>query len=231
MGTIVITWDFSPRVRGKVTPTEPEGYHSRITPACAGKSEGRVPGDRAKRDHPRVCGEKLVRGLLQFAVQGSPPRVRGKVQNSATIQPENGITPACAGKSRLSCIFRLRTRDHPRVCGEKVAGQLGQDYHQGSPPRVRGKALLIGRTRMCTGITPACAGKSRGPVPCGGVSEDHPRVCGEKFTSVSARVTLMGSPPRVRGKVTDRFRLCYKYGITPACAGKSRRLSCSVSCV
>ena len=30
------------------------------------------------------------------------------------------ITPACAGKSRISPGFLLSYRDHPRVCGEKT---------------------------------------------------------------------------------------------------------------
>ena len=31
-----------------------------------------------------------------------------------------GITPAYAGKSKLKLRRSLETRDHPRVCGEKV---------------------------------------------------------------------------------------------------------------
>ena len=30
-----------------------------------------------------------------------------------------GITPACAGKSIFCILHNFRTKDHPRVCGEK----------------------------------------------------------------------------------------------------------------
>ena len=68
-----------PRVRGKeVAPAGQRGYLG-ITPACAGKSErfGRCFG--AEQDHPRVCGEKVLGCIARFLLQGSPPRVRGKV--------------------------------------------------------------------------------------------------------------------------------------------------------
>ena len=31
-----------------------------------------------KRDHPRVCGEKILFGLKLDDLEGSPPRMRGK---------------------------------------------------------------------------------------------------------------------------------------------------------
>ena len=60
MGTIVITWDFSPRVRGKGNLAIPIGISQRITSACAGKSLSDFPDIRPIRDHPRVCGEKYA---------------------------------------------------------------------------------------------------------------------------------------------------------------------------
>ena len=51
----------------------------RITPAYAGKSwEAPVVRDSAG-DHPRVCGEKVFSTMLHHNIQGSPPRMRGKV--------------------------------------------------------------------------------------------------------------------------------------------------------
>ena len=70
------------------------------------------------------------------------------------------------------------------------------------------------------GITPACAGKSRKGrwrlLP----PKDHPRVCGEKPDVFSFSVQLVGSPPRVRGKVALLLPRAGCGGITPACAGK-----------
>ena len=88
-----------PRVRGKAS-------HQRwicpvygITPACAGKSLGAKNWKNLVRDHPRVCGEKfaLIRSAAESA--GSPPRVRGKGRAPLYHPSQNGITPACAGKS------------------------------------------------------------------------------------------------------------------------------------
>ena len=143
-----------------------KGYQSntlfcldRITPACAGKSlpeSGLVFG---KRDHPRVCGEKLVSISLLFLVRGSPPRVRGKVAGEIPAAAAVGITPACAGKSAVSQRGPDRGQDHPRVCGEKSIYSSLTTLFLGSPPRVRGKVLDFRQIFPMHGITPACAGK------------------------------------------------------------------------
>ena len=90
---------------------------------------------------------------------------------------------------------------------------------------MRGKDCKKGGSPEKSGITPACAGKS--PLP-GSVAlpvRDHPRVCGEKFTGFHYHARHMGSPPRVRGKVTFQLLCRSMIRITPACAGKSTRLS------
>ena len=67
-----------PRVRGKVRPRSWARSGRGITPARAGKSYPRnLRGGRCE-DHPRACGEKLILGLTQVFMAGSPPRVRGK---------------------------------------------------------------------------------------------------------------------------------------------------------
>ena len=45
--------------------------------------------------------------------------MRGKVEAEPEILPEDGITPAYAGKSYGSTSFTLACEDHPRLCGEK----------------------------------------------------------------------------------------------------------------
>ena len=49
---------------------------------------------------------------------------------------------------------------------------------------------------------------------------DHPRVCGEKLTTLQKLGSAGGSPPRVRGKDIIDPKKKAKAGITPACAGK-----------
>ena len=52
-----------------------------------------------------------------------------------------------------------------------------------------------------TGITLAYAGKSRVAALRLTLHRDHPRVCGEKLHIQIYNVHLLGSPPRMRGKV------------------------------
>ena len=53
-----------------------------------------------------------------------------------------GITPAYAGKSGPPPSLFALSRDHPRVCGEKISRKGGEKMKRGSPPRMRGKVLL-----------------------------------------------------------------------------------------
>ena len=73
---------------------------------------------------------------------------------------EEGITPAWAGKSIILRERHLRTQDHPRVGGEKIAVQKNGTRKRGSPPRGRGKVTHYNEWLYNAGITPAWAGKS-----------------------------------------------------------------------
>ena len=85
---------------------------------------------------------------------------------------------------------------------------------------MRGKALQIYHTVYGIGITPACAGKSIINNIIAEGDRDHPRVCGEKTTVLPSGKLLIGSPPRVRGKVRVACSNLTARRITPACAGK-----------
>ena len=69
-------------------------------------------------------------------------------------------------------------------------------------------------------ITPAYAGKSRFPSSTAPYRRDYPRACGEKFNLKEMSKTLLGSPPRVRGKGVVDVLVPEPFGITPAYAGK-----------
>ena len=57
-------------------------------------------------------------------------------------------------------------------------------------------------TKHDHGITPAYAGKRKSDNNARGHNRDHPRVCGEKFVSRTSKGIKVGSPPRMRGKVS-----------------------------
>ena len=110
------------------------------------------------------------------------------------------------------------------MCGEKRPVRRGECSGLGSPPRVRGKGSAPRGRPTLFGITPACAGKRPAPQAWPPLPGDHPRVCGEKIVFVIVFCSLMGSPPRVRGKDPPGPVMRITGGITPACAGKSHWL-------
>ena len=132
-----------------------------------------------------MCGEKPdSRNTLQLS-PGSPPHVRGKAQDAKTDGKASRITPAYAGKSASLNALIPAFRDHPRVCGEKANASMVQENCQGSPPRMRGKALGPCAGRVAVGITPAYAGKRKIWNEWFRDEKDHPRMCGEKTINLT----------------------------------------------
>ena len=173
-----------PHMRGKETKFLSGGMAERITPAYAGKSVLLVFQSAVNRDHPRICGEKLPRTLRPSPRKGSPPHMRGKVNEKKANGFDIRITPAYAGKSTLLCFPAEPGWDHPRICGEKRNSLLKLKGKLGSPPHMRGKVPIDSEQVEQLGITPAYAGKSN----CGRwrypAQRDHPRICGEKTKKI-----------------------------------------------
>ena len=65
---------------------------------------------------------------------------------------------------------------------------------------MRGKVPDIPPTHDENRITPAYAGKSFTRVVTSAVHGDHPRLCGEKWKTLSTTKPVKGSPPPMRGK-------------------------------
>ena len=174
-------------MRGKERASADVNLWNGITPACAGKSFSSFCAAFFSSDHPRVCGEKPFLIDAFKVCWGSPPRVRGKAHLGNTPLLTSGITPAYAGKRAGSSGNYSTAGDHPRVCGEKLRGYAKIWNEWGSPPRMRGKDGVNDSAQAVTGITPAYAGKRQEVKKWGAVNQDHPRVCGEKFTSARGR--------------------------------------------
>ena len=169
-----------PRGRGKVRGRKPFLQEPWITPAWAGKSIRASRCSFGIEDHPRVGGEKFFKNFISLGQKGSPPRGRGKVDAMERAIVGTRITPAWAGKSRTSAVWRNWIWDHPRVGGEKRKGVILWHGEAGSPPRGRGKDDLPADLSGGAGITPAWAGKSSFPPDRSVTLWDHPRVGGEK---------------------------------------------------
>ena len=151
-----------PRVRGEVQLLHDRVKQLRITPACAGRSNIISIDMSMNWDHPRVRGEKQTHIFSRIRSQGSPPRARGEVARPVTPLKNRGITPACAGRRGRAMRCFYTSRDHPRVCGEKLTGKNGAQTEKGSPPRVRGEAGEPAFPAFHLRITPRVCGEKAG---------------------------------------------------------------------
>ena len=169
----------SPHVRGA------HGIHPQnlptlgIIPACAGSTIAFTVVITAARDHPRMCGEHIIRATKGHKREGSSPHVRGARHAMTSWFRLQGIIPACAGSTRVMVIPSEPTRDHPRMCGEHALWADTAANCAGSSPHVRGALLhqLIAGHRA--GIIPACAGSTVRRCAQRSQRRDHPRMCGE----------------------------------------------------
>ena len=162
--------------------------------------------------------------MSRAASGGSPPQVRGKPSGGGADDRTVRITPAGAGKTGLVPLLGGVAGDHPRRCGENIAYIHGGALTEGSPPQVRGKHPRGGRCFCPSRITPAGAGKTFCVGKTHWEHRDHPRRCGENLDGEEVGIDDKGSPPQVRGKLSIGFCPAGKYRITPAGAGKTKRL-------
>ena len=153
---------------------------------------------------------------------GSPPHMRGKVTRTDCVLTRDRITPAYAGKSSGSKIFRVLPWDHPRICGEKPSGQHGADFAAGITPAYAGKRNEISFRWNGRKDHPRICGKSSQLRRWPGVMRDHPRICGEKSALTNCLLFPLGSPPHMRGKAFLPTPAMVLSRITPAYAGKSK---------
>ena len=147
--------------------------------------------------------------------------MRGQALSRSHSPSGYGITPADAGTSLTFFGMTAICRDHPRGCGDKSYYNRCPKVSTGSPPRMRGQAIIPTSKNDQGGITPADAGTSF-VSSLGTLSpEDHPRGCGDKVVIFRTAITVQGSPPRMRGQVTKMVQAASQARITPADAGTS----------
>ena len=91
----------SPRVRGKRLEKQIADALGGLIPACAGKTTRSLFCIVIAPAHPRVCGENKPRGMQRISAAGSSPRVRGKLGAQLMPWQQQGLIPACAGKTLL----------------------------------------------------------------------------------------------------------------------------------
>ena len=169
----------SPHVRGASASMIVAAWSTGIIPACAGSMVLAALYAVLVGDHPRMCGEHILVGIIPLPFLGSSPHVRGALGAARSLRITGGIIPACAGSMRVVACGRVSVWDHPRMCGEHGHVYLAAPGARGSSPHVRGASADGRGVAFEGGIIPACAGSIRRERRgCPG-SWDHPRMCGE----------------------------------------------------
>ena len=89
----------SPHTRG--APPYPSGRRrtTRIIPAYAGSTPGRLHVGHGSGDHPRIRGEHFATRRPRMSMPGSSPHTRGAPWLMSSIGPVSGIIPAYAGST------------------------------------------------------------------------------------------------------------------------------------
>ena len=171
----------SPRVRGKRRNQTEHVLYRGLIPACAGKTSSCRSAAMPRRAHPRVCGENSPSPNHLKKMEGSSPRVRGKLAREIERVRKQRLIPACAGKTVGVCLGCPPGPAHPRVCGENSWSLAWSSPWLGSSPRVRGKHGRMLNAFSPARLIPACAGKTVSPLIPPPLSRAHPRVCGENI--------------------------------------------------
>ena len=150
----------SPRMRGTPGNWRRCCVRTGIIPAYAGNTSPVLRRCFWPRDHPRVCGEHIVRPAVWRWIRGSSPRMRGTRNEHFVFHLATGIIPAYAGNTSASNRARWCARDHPRVCGEHAYAVVDGSFQWGSSPRMRGTPFDVSDFPMLSGIIPAYAGNT-----------------------------------------------------------------------
>ena len=145
-------------------------------------------------------GEKVFANTIVACSSGSSPHARGKDINSFFWVIAARIIPACAGKRIYDSFGDNKPQDHPRMRGEKWSRSSTMLMYLGSSPHARGKVRDGRRIVLQCRIIPACAGKSSLYRPEAPSFQDHPRMRGEKSTTIVLATLSLRIIPACAGK-------------------------------
>ena len=208
-------------MRGKLQLIEQSQSTGRIIPARAGQTPSGIADSSHRADHPRACGANIHDGHNASTVAGSSPRVRGKRYWKGRPSRHRRIIPARAGQTVTGVSIRSPPPDHPRACGANCTRTVSHASRTGSSPRVRGKLPTFAYRAFHRRIIPARAGQTSRTQGHRRSAPDHPRACGANPRPVEASSSLIGSSPRVRGKLHVPTAGCGVRRIIPARAGQT----------
>ena len=129
--------ELPPHARRRVTQKQMANLFDGITSACAEKSTDEMMSPIFAWNYLRMRGEEgdtLTRGLFDREL---PPHARRRGEIVINIDGVEGITSACAEKSRPNFSYPRPKRNYLRMRGEENRRQITSTYFGELPPHAR----------------------------------------------------------------------------------------------
>ena len=189
----------SPHTRGTI-PACPENFgHLRFIPAYAGNDSCAPSSVNAITVHPRIRGERALRGVLHRGESGSSPHTRGTHRRADRIAQHHRFIPAYAGNAASRCEMPATSSVHPRIRGERNNEIARVAPSIGSSPHTRGTPVRDDARVHIDRFIPAYAGNAVIVTTVQSPLSVHPRIRGERSPNTIVTTQGDGSSPHTRG--------------------------------
>ena len=181
---LVVATGSSPRTRGTLSNCPGDIGDLRFIPAYAGNAARGAFRRPGRSVHPRMRGERGFAPGIFASTIGSSPHARGTRQCGHRRPDLLRFIPACAGNASASLSDRARATVHPRMRGERISTVTRTELLYGSSPHARGTHWRCTLERHRRRFIPACAGNASRERGCSGCLPVHPRMRGERSSTM-----------------------------------------------
>ena len=172
-------------------------------------------------EHPRAYGENAARQKLAGMNFGTSPRIRGKPAKTRAEAEILRNIPAHTGKTTPGILTSHRLPEHPRAYGENGLQESIFGILDGTSPRIRGKREALLKELSPARNIPAHTGKTAPASVTVTAGPEHPRAYGENGHLVRGGLGIVGTSPRIRGKLSTWSGGCQCSRNIPAHTGKT----------
>ena len=211
----------SPHTRGTRHQARPGPPVLRFIPACAGNASRALTRRGPTSVHPRMRGER-TRWWSNIATRGGlSPHTRGTLERHRRLLGLWRFIPAYARHASEHDQKHSCRTVHPRMRGERSAGGRTAWACLGSSPHARGTPGELVQDLVTARFIPAYAGNASGPHDASGSCAVHPRIRGERKSSLLSEPSLLGSSPHARGTRSKILDALLRHRFIPACEGNA----------
>ena len=211
----------SPHTRGTRGAAGEEPGQPRFIPAYAGNAAGRESRACPRTVHPRIRGERALRGLEHLAEHGSSPHTRGTPGFLHYVRHFHRFIPAYAGNAPRTRAIPGSSSVHPRIRGERTKEEFTPFVESGSSPHTRGTRVARLHDAVMIRFIPAYAGNALVAMAALADGQVHPRIRGERRNAAAIDQTIDGSSPHTRGTLLGHPEPEIIYRFIPAYAGNA----------